>query len=79
MFVRILLSEAGLNYAFTAGDEVDLPDAEARRRINLGWAEPINPQEAAPASAPVAARPVSSPVVAPMLSQNSRLARPRGR
>lgn len=41
MRIRLLVSRAGVDFAHSAGDEIDVPDAEARRMIEAQQAAPV--------------------------------------
>lgn len=41
MLVRMLVSQAGLDFVRDRGQEIDIPDAEAVRMIEAGIAEPV--------------------------------------
>lgn len=41
MKVRLLISRAGYGFSQSAGDGVDVPDAEGARLIEAGKAEPV--------------------------------------
>jgi len=41
MKVRLLVSRSGADGAFSAGDEIDVGDAEAVRMIEAGQCEPV--------------------------------------
>lgn len=41
MKIKLLVSRAGVDFAQSAGDEVEVSDAEARRMIEAGQAAPV--------------------------------------
>lgn len=47
MKVKLLISRAGSDFAQNAGDIVEVGEAEARRMVEAGQAEPVSVKETA--------------------------------
>lgn len=53
MKVRLLVSRAGVGFSQNKGDIVDVSDAEAKRMLDRGQAEPVEAEKATAGPPPV--------------------------